>query len=351
MSTLTDLSDWLDEQTQPSVVWYLKRLSSNDTLATAHQSGPYIPKELLFRVFPSMNRPKDKNPECFFELCIDSHADIRNVRAVWYNNKLHDGTRDETRLTRFGGSSSPFLDPENIGALVVFAFRQVDSGVSTCRAWVCEHGTEEDLVEDRVGPVDPGKWKVWDISKGMQDVISVSQRISPCWLAAHEIPEDWFEKFPNSAEIVRKTVEFCSDRGESADLRLMRRRECEFDIFRSVEQAVEWPIIQKGFTTLDEFIDRAQRILQRRKSRSGRSLELHALEIFIEENLCEGRDFSYQAESEQNKRPDFIFPSEKAYKDMSFPEECLRMLAVKTTCRDRWRQVINEAERIKRKHL
>jgi hypothetical protein len=27
------------------------------------------------------------------------------------------------------------------------------------------------------------------------------------------------------------------------------------------------------------------------------------------------------------------------------------MLAVKTTCRDRWRQVIQEAERIPRKHL
>lgn len=27
------------------------------------------------------------------------------------------------------------------------------------------------------------------------------------------------------------------------------------------------------------------------------------------------------------------------------------MLAVKTTCKDRWRQVINEADRIERKHL
>jgi hypothetical protein len=27
------------------------------------------------------------------------------------------------------------------------------------------------------------------------------------------------------------------------------------------------------------------------------------------------------------------------------------MLAVKTTCKDRWRQILNEAERIKKKHL
>jgi hypothetical protein len=35
----------------------------------------------------------------------------------------------------------------------------------------------------------------------------------------------------------------------------------------------------------------------------------------------------------------------------AFPAERLRMLAVKTTCRDRWRQVLNEADRIETKHL
>ncbi|MCE3543732.1 restriction endonuclease, partial [Escherichia coli] len=29
----------------------------------------------------------------------------------------------------------------------------------------------------------------------------------------------------------------------------------------------------------------------------------------------------------------------------------LRMLAVKTTCKDRWRQILNEADRIPAKHL
>ena len=33
------------------------------------------------------------------------------------------------------------------------------------------------------------------------------------------------------------------------------------------------------------------------------------------------------------------------------PAYGLRMLAVKTTCRDRWRQVLNEADRIGTKHL
>lgn len=48
---------------------------------------------------------------------------------------------------------------------------------------------------------------------------------------------------------------------------------------------------------------------------------------------------------------DFLFPSEAAYKNVAFPAANLRMLAVKTTCKDRWRQVINEADRIQQKHL
>lgn len=128
-------------------------------------------------------------------------------------------------------------------------------------------------------------------------------------------------------------------------------RECEYQIFRSVEQAIELPKITAGFTTIEDFIARAQTVLQRRKARSGRSLELHTREIFIEERLVEGTHFSHQPESDPGKKPDFLFPSEAAYKDRSIPDDQLRMLAVKTTCKDRWRQILNEATRIPRKHL
>ena len=46
-----------------------------------------------------------------------------------------------------------------------------------------------------------------------------------------------------------------------------------------------------------------------------------------------------------------LFPSAEAYHDSTFPSERLKMLAVKTTCRDRWRQILNEADRIPAKHL
>lgn len=39
------------------------------------------------------------------------------------------------------------------------------------------------------------------------------------------------------------------------------------------------------------------------------------------------------------------------YEDPQFPEFKLFILALKTTCKDRWRQVLQEAPRIRQKHL
>lgn len=350
---MAELPDWLDEFSGPEFVWYVKRLSGNDTLANGtHQYGPHLQKEFLFKLFPEIDRTDAKNPDTFFQLYVDSHPDCRNIRAVYYNNKFHDNPksgRNEARLTNFGGAASALLDPESTGALTIFAFHLDPVGSATeCHVWVCRHATEEDLVEDRIGPVEPGRAVVWPSA---QFSLMVQPPRTSCWLGDSEIPSLWLAKFPTTLELLQKTIELRPDMSLDPDHRLIRRRNCEFEIFLSVERAVELTAIQAGFSSVDEFVARAQSILQRRKSRSGLSLELHARQIFLEEQLTEGTHFSHQPESENNKRPDFLFPSEAAYKDSSFPAAKLRMLAVKTTCKDRWRQIVNEADRVAQKHL
>ncbi len=352
---VSDFTDWLAEYCAPGVALFVKRLSGNDTLANgAHQAGPYIPKEFLFRIFPMINRTDEKNPDHWFELTVDSDMDARQVRVIYYNSKRHEGKRngrDETRLTNFGGGASALLDPESTGALTIFAFPLDDAGAArSCHVWVCRHATEEDIAEERFGPVEPGRFVMWSPEQpGLFPPYAV--RRASCWLEPAEIPGEWLARFPTGADIVRKTVELRPEQGITPDKRLLRRRECEFEIFRSVEEAIELPAIHAGFSTLDEFVSRAQTVLQRRKARSGRSLELHTREILIEERFREGADFQHGPQSEPGKRPDFLFPSQAAYRDPSFPAARLRMLATKTTCRDRWRQVINEADRIPVKHL
>ncbi|MBH0238933.1 type II restriction endonuclease [Methylobrevis albus] len=352
---LSDLTDWLGEFCAPGIALCVKRLSGNDTLANGtHQAGPYIPKEFLFRIFPTINRTDEKNPVYWFELAVDSHLDVRKVRAVYYNSKRFEGKangRDETRLTNFGGGASALLDAESTGALSIFAFPLNDNGAAIgCHVWVCRNEVEEDTAEERFGPVEPGRFIMWSPEQpGLFPPFAAGP--AKCWLDPGDIPPTWVAKFPTGAEIVRKAVELRAEHGMPPDKRLLRRRECEFEIFRSVEAAVEFPAIHAGFTNLDDFISRAQTVLQRRKARSGRSLELHTREILIEEQFREGTDFQHGPQSEPGKRPDFLFPSQAAYRDPTFPAARLRMLATKTTCRDRWRQVINEADRIPVKHL
>lgn len=343
-----DLAAWISAMSDEGRVWYVKRLSANDTLATgAHQAGPYVPKDLLFQVLPELDAPTVLNPHVSFVVRIDSHGDERTVRAIWYNNRLHGGTRNEARITNWGGAGSALLDPENTGALSAFAFARHRDG-PRLRVWVCRNPTEEDVIEDRFGPVEPGMLVVGTRAAGSAAAKDV---LAPCRLDPADMPESWLHGFPAGIEIVRKSVELRPLSNRSADDRLILRRECEFEIFLSVEEALETPRIRAGFGSVTEFVAHAQGILQRRKARSGRSLELQMREVLVESDFKEGIDFAHQPESEAGKRPDFLFPSEEAYKDQNTDSSRLRMLATKTTCKDRWRQVINEADRIRTKHL
>ena len=348
------IEQWLDEAAAPRSIWYLKRLSANDTQHSGgHQAGPYIPRDVMFRLFPVINRPAEKNPDCGFDLTVESSSGSHTTRAraVWYNNKLHDnpaGGRNEVRITKLGGVRSPLLDVENTGALAVFAFSGAGQRRTTahCRVRICTEG-EDDVVEALWGSVDPSQWRLIDFDSS----IEVPHSDSSCWLQTEDIPEAWLENYPSGEDVVRKAVEMWPSAETSVDKRLIERRRCEFEIFQSLEEAVELPVVRRGFQDLATFIQRANTILQRRKSRSGRSLELHVKTILEEEALEDGRHFSYQAVSEAGKLPDFLFPSATAYGDPDFPSDRLRMLAVKTTCRDRWRQVLDEAKRIPIKHL
>ena len=350
------LTDWMAEYGQPGMVWYAKRLAANDTLATnSHQAGPYFSRDFLFRVLPALNRPDTQNPDCRFELFIDSHADHRTARAIWYNNRLRGGTRNESRLTNFGGRRSALLDPDNTGAVAVFAFTLVE-GVEfvACHAWVSRNASEEDLLEQRLGPVEPEEQVIWEPGTPYATSVDGPEDDTPCRDDPPE-PEQaapaWMEKFPSGEEIVRATLRLKPIDRTGIDARLMSRRRSEFEIFQSLEREFYLPRIRQGFESIEGFLGVAQTLLQSRKSRAGNSLELHVREIMTEEGLRPGTDFTYRPVIEGGKRPDFLFPSQAAYENADYPAGSLRMLAAKTTCKDRWRQITNEADRIREKHL
>ena len=61
--------------------------------------------------------------------------------------------------------------------------------------------------------------------------------------------------------------------------------------------------------------------------------------------------YGEQVRTENNMKPDFIFPGKAEYLDPRFDVTLLTMLGAKSTCKDRWSQILPEAERIPLKHL
>ena len=98
---------------------------------------------------------------------------------------------------------------------------------------------------------------------------------------------------------------------------------------------------------VDGVLSLSMQLHQRRRSRAGRALENH-LETILETYRVR---FDRGAETENRNRPDFLFPGATEYADAGFPADRLTMLGVKFTLKDRWRQVLAEAQRILDKHL
>nr|WP_288807954.1 type II restriction endonuclease [uncultured Sphingobacterium sp.] len=135
---------------------------------------------------------------------------------------------------------------------------------------------------------------------------------------------------------------------ENPDQALMAWWEREGELLRIFERAIVGEKIKAGFgDNVDFFLQFALSVINRRKSRAGHSFENHLQAIFD----SFGISYSKGAKTERNNRPDFIFPSIENYHDNSFSASNLYMLGVKTTAKDRWRQVLSEADRIPSKHL
>lgn len=159
---------------------------------------------------------------------------------------------------------------------------------------------------------------------------------------------------PSTAEFslfARSTVVSASPL-DDPDAALMTWIDQEEKLFRRMERHVVEQRIRSGFcsgdeTDVDGFISFSLQVQNRRKRRAGSALENHLKAIF------EAYDIRFESGSitENKSKPDFLFPGSKEYHAAEFPTELLTMLGAKTTCKDGWRQVIAEADRIKNKHL
>lgn len=309
---------------------YCKFLSANDSGATGgHQSGILISKsarEMMFSQELGNENILKRTVE------IQWQNDLRTESSFTYYS-----SKNELRVTKFG-RNFPFLNPEQTGALFVFTRQNADR--YSAFFLETEDDIEQFLSAFGISPTETNRL----IDRGgilpeTQEQIAIKGFI--CTLAV-DFPSS-NEMSAAARDIQNRVYNHLEYIRTNPDRKIIEWTNTEYALFRAIEHARYGDQISCGFATVDEFITMANMVLNRRKSRAGKSLEHHLSAVF------DGNDIIYaaQAITEGNKKPDFLFPSREAYNDATFPTDKLISLAAKTTCKDRWRQVINEADRLR----
>jgi len=312
----------------------LKFISPNNVGQTgSHECGYYLPKS-AWELYTQHPPDKDVNYEDAIEITWQDGR-ITDSRIKWYGV----GTRSEYRLTRFG-KDFPYLTSGNIGDLLVL----VRTGTPSFSAYVLD--LEEDIadVQAELGVEITGSWGIY------QAGAEVAEDIDDCLDRHFRAFTLSLDTFPGTAEFSTKALEAVRNcihefASETADERLMRLMTAEYRLFRMAERHLCQNDIQRLFKSIDDFLVTAATIMNRRKARAGRSLENHF------EHILNDAHIPFEVRPLVDGRPDIIIPGKKEYYDLHYPTEKLIMVGVKTTCKDRWRQVLNEARRVPKKHL
>jgi len=321
-----------------SPIAFSKFITANDTGATGgHQAGFHIHKN-SWQLFFDTPGEKGKNKDIFIKIIWQNDFET-DSRFIYYGV----GTRNEYRLTRFG-RGFPFLHEDNIGDLLVIA-KKADKYYE---AFVLS--SDEDIEEffnafgissTETNGILPKSTELTAEEKlrilFQQFIEKLTVDFPPTIELATGAREIFFEAFSLTQKVVLI----------NPDNEILNWIATEFDLFKAIENDRYGEIIRNPFPSVDDLIKTANTILNRRKSRAGKSLEHHLSEVFNIWKLS----YTTQAVTEGNKKPDFIFPNIDTYFSEPVGSKKLVFLGAKTTCKDRWRQIVGEADRIPQKHL
>lgn len=334
---MSEILNIVTSTVQRSLAAICKFITANDTGITGgHQCGYHVSKD-AWPMFLDNEATKGTN------------IDIP-IRIRWQNDFITDsrfkyygvGTRNEYRITRFG-RSFPFLNEENVGDLLVLARFDRDY----YEAFVLQ--TDDDI-DDFFSFFNLS----YDKTNQIIDVHQSEQPEQRLLTLINDFVAQYAD-FPDT-RIMANGARICYNQAYGINTRdivvtpddvLLNWLDTEYTLFRYMEEKVYSDITTQPFPNIDTFVTIANEVLNRRKSRAGKSLEHHLADVFTHNELM----FEEQVITEENKKPDFVFPNGICYHNFTFPSELLTVLGAKTTCKDRWRQVLNEADRVEDKYL
>lgn len=313
---------------------YCKFLSANDSGETGgHQSGILISMSARDMLFTPEEMRNNHILKKTGKILWQSDY-TTNCTFTWYTSK------NELRITGFGRGLSP-LSPELTGALFVLV--KLDEENYDGYLFNTDDSIRDFLDSFGMTPAETNR-----LIETNQILPEVRQtQAIKAFIATLDVEFPVSSQMSAAARMLENNI-FSNHYliSSDPDQILLRWTDEEFRLFKALEEARYGELVSRGFSTVDDFVLMANQVLNRRKSRAGKSLEHHLSAIFDENNI----QYTAQAITEGNKKPDFLFPSEDAYHDMTFSVEKLCTLAAKTTCKDRWRQILSEANRLRDKN-
>ena len=325
-----------------SIASFCKFISANDVGGTGgHQSGYYVSKDASKALF-GCDCVRGTIEDKWFQITWTGGFETRS-RFVYYGQK----SRNESRITNFGRGFE-FMKDDYIGSLLIISKYSED--FYTASVLSSEDDINEFIVQYNI-PLDTKCFLFFNDNREVEPSPDPNDRLNNLLL---EIVARYSD-FPETT-LMSKFARDCYNSAfnmtdslisENPDSVLSSWLEAETNLFYFLEDKIYRPIYSTPFKTVAEFTKAANEVLNRRKSRAGKSLEHHLAQIFTSSKL----KFEEQCVTEDNKKPDFIFPGGEEYHSIVFPCDDLVFLGAKTTCKDRWRQVLNEANRIDVKYL
>lgn len=314
---------------------FCRFITANDTHASgSHQSGFLMPIAAYPLIF-NQEKVKGENEDKTVSIRWQNDR-VTNNRMIYYGK-----AKNELRITRFG-KGFPFFEESYVGDLLIVAKQteedydgfvlSSEDDIETFMSYfnLSADQTNQMIYVNWLGEDENLQVAIDEAIKNLQDFPQTS--------VMGEMAQTIFNRLHGISE-----SEIC----KAPDKILLNWYDTELSMFRSLEEKIYHSTYTQPFADCQSLIDFSNKILNRRKSRAGKSLEHHLSAIFKTEQLI----FEEQAVTENNKKPDFLFPNSVCYHNFEFPAKDLTVLGAKTTCKDRWRQVINEADRVDEKYL
>lgn len=312
---------------------FCKFLSANDSGETGgHQAGILV----SVKAMPMMFSMEEVESSHILERTVKVQwpqigKELEN-RFKWYESKK------ELRITTFGRGFE-LKKPEHTGALFILCENtHTDFTAYTLN----EEGDINDFL-NYFGLTPAETNRLIDMDTARPE--AREQTAMDAFINSLQVEFPLSEEMSSAARLIYYQVGLQKKNliSENPDKILLDWTEEEYRLFRALERSRYGERVSRGFASVDDFVTLALKVLNRRKSRAGKSLEHHLAAIFDGNHL----KYTSQAVTEGNKKPDFVFPSQEDYHNFDFPAEKLITLAAKTTCKDRWRQILNEADRVR----